>query len=278
MPNLAVDGAVIAYSDTGAPAGRPDAPTVVFGHGLLFSGWMFDAQIEALHSDYRCVAIDWRGQGESPPAPSGYDMDTLHADAVHVIEQVVGEPVHYVGMSMGGFVGQRVAPRRPDLVHSLTLLDSSAEPESPRGRVEYPLLSVIYRLLGPNVVRGPVEKVMLGPVFRADPRSKPIVDDWMRRLSLLDRRGMQRAVLGVANRAGVTEEIDAIKVPTLVIVGEQDAATPPKRSRRIAELIPGARLEIVPNCGHSSTIEQPEAVTALLQAFLAEVDGDADTE
>jgi pimeloyl-ACP methyl ester carboxylesterase len=79
-------------------------------------------------------------------------------------------------------------------------------------------------------------------------------------------------VLAVADRAGVTGEVVAIKAPTLVIVGEQDAATPPKRSRTIAELIPGARLEIVPNCGHSSTVEQPEAVNALLRAFLAEVD------
>jgi 3-oxoadipate enol-lactonase len=65
VPTLTVDGATVAYSDTGVPDGRPDAQTVVFGHGLLFSGWMFAAQIEALRSEYRCVAIDWRGQGQS---------------------------------------------------------------------------------------------------------------------------------------------------------------------------------------------------------------------
>ena len=278
MSSLAVDGAAVAYSDTGAPADRPDAPAVVFGHGLLFSGWMFAAQIEALRTDYRCLTIDWRGQGDSPPARSGYDMDTLSGDAIRLIEQVVGEPVHYVGLSMGGFVGQRIAARRPELVRSLTLLDTSAEPESLRGRVEYPLLAAVYHLLGPKAVRAPVEKVMLGPAFRAEPRSKPIVDEWMQRLSQCDRAAIRRAVLGVATRAGVTKEIAAIKAPTLVIVGEQDAATPQKRARRIAELIPDALLEIVPNCGHSSTIEQPEAVTALLQAFLAEVDADASAE
>src|SRR6266516_2952817 len=123
MPTLTVDGAVIAYSDTGAPAGSPDARTVVFGHGLLMSGRMFDAQIDALRGEYRCIAIDWRGQGDSPPARSGYDMDTLAGDAIALIEQVVGEAVHFVGLSMGGFVGQRVAARRPELVRSLTLLD-----------------------------------------------------------------------------------------------------------------------------------------------------------
>src|SRR3954466_5950326 len=108
MPILTNEGASIAYTDTGAPPGRPDAPTVVFGHGLLFSGWMFSAQIEMLRGDHRCVAIDWRGQGSSPPAAGGYDMDTLSRDAIALIEHLGAAPVHYVGLSMGGFVGQRV--------------------------------------------------------------------------------------------------------------------------------------------------------------------------
>jgi pimeloyl-ACP methyl ester carboxylesterase len=269
---LTVDGASVAYSDTGAPAGRTDAPVVVFGHGLLFSGWMFGAQIEALRTDYRCIAIDWRGQGDSPPARSGYDMDTLTGDAIAVIEQVVGTPVHYVGLSMGGFVGQRIAARRPDLLRSLVLLDTSADPETPRGRIEYPVLAGVFRLVGPSPVRGSVEKVMLGPTFRADPRSKAIVDEWMQTLASLDRGGIRRAVLGVANRKGVADEIGGVKAPTLVVVGEHDVATKPDRSRKIAKLIPGARLQVVANCGHSSTIEQPEAITALLRSFLAEVD------
>jgi 3-oxoadipate enol-lactonase len=275
VPTLTVDAASVAYSDTGVPDGRPAAPTVVFGHGLLFSGSMFSAQIDALRTQYRCVAIDWRGQGNSPPAGSGYDMDTLTGDAIAVIEQLGLAPVHYVGLSMGGFIGQRIAARRPELVRSLTLLDSSADPETPRGRIEYPVLSGVFQLLGPNAVRGPVEKVMFGPTFRADPRSKSIIDEWMHTLGQLDRSGLRKAVLGVANRKGVAHEIGAVKAPTLVIVGEHDVATKPDRSRRIADLIPGARLEIVANSGHSSTIEQPAAVTALIESFLAEVDAAA---
>lgn len=273
MPTFSNEGATIAYSDTGRPAGRPDAPAVFFGHGLLFSGWMFGAQVEALREDYRCITIDWRGQGDSPAARDGYDMDTLSRDAIALIEQLGIAPVHYVGLSMGGFVGQRIAARRPELVRSLTLLDTSAERESPRGRVEYPLLASVYPLVGIRPLRKPVEDKMLGPTFRRDPRSKPIVDEWISFLARCDRNGIRKAVLAVANRSPVTEEIGQIKAPTLVIVGEHDTATPPARARRIASLISGARLEVVPESGHSSTIEQPEAITALLTSFLAEVDG-----
>src|SRR5438874_10810114 len=100
MPTLIVNGAIVAYSDTGAPNGKPDAPASVFGRGLLFSKWMFSAQIAALRSEYRCIALDWRGQGDSPPTESGYDMDTLTGDATELMKQLVGAPVHWIGLSM----------------------------------------------------------------------------------------------------------------------------------------------------------------------------------
>jgi pimeloyl-ACP methyl ester carboxylesterase len=273
LPVLTNEGASVSYTDTGPPAGRADAPTVVFGHGLLFSGWMFAAQIEALRADYRCVAVDWRGQGASPPAEGGYDMDTLSRDAVALIEHLGTAPVHYVGLSMGGFVGQRIAARRPELLRSLTLLDTSPDREERSAAIQDIVLSYIYRIAGIAPVRRPVEKIMLGPTFRADPRSKAIVDEWIAMLSRCERNGMQQAILAVARRKGVADEIGSIKAPTLVLVGADDVPTPVKKARRIAELVPGAQLEIIANAGHSSTIEQPEAITQLLAGFLAEVDG-----
>ncbi|MEV5834479.1 alpha/beta hydrolase [Nocardia sp. NPDC052112] len=97
--------------DTEAPAGRPAAATVVFGHGLLFGGWMFQPQIEVLCEHYRCVTIDWRGQGASPATTRDYDMDTRTGDAVALIRRLEVAPVHWVGLSMGGFVGLRIAAR-----------------------------------------------------------------------------------------------------------------------------------------------------------------------
>jgi len=152
VPTLSHDGAIVSYTDTGAPSGRPDAPTVVFGHGLLFSGWMFREQVAALQDTYRCVTIDWRGQGDSPPGPA-YDMDSLAGDAIALIEKLGTAPVHWVGLSMGGFVGQRVAARRPDLVRSLTLLDTSAEHEFARNAIEDALLAHVFLLAGMRPVR-----------------------------------------------------------------------------------------------------------------------------
>lgn len=261
-------GAVIHYTDTGVPEGRPDAPCVFYGHGLLFSGWMFEPQIEALRDSYRCVAIDWRGQGRSAAVADGYDMDTLAADATALIEHLGLAPVHYVGLSMGGFVGQRIAARHPHLVRSLTLLDTSAGPEDPDKAGQYKLLSAIYRITGLKPLRKKVLPLMFGPTFLADPASTAVITEWEQRLAQCRRAGVSRAVRGVADRAGVDAEIGSITAPTLVLVGADDTATPVAKSQRIVAKIPGARLEVIPDCGHTSTLEQPDAVARLIRGFL----------
>lgn len=276
MPTLTTSGATVHYSDTGSPPGRPDAPTIVFGHGLLFSGWMFSSQIEALRERYRCVAIDWRGQGESPPSDGGYDMDTLSRDASALIDSLGVGAVHYVGLSMGGFVGQRLAARHPEQVRSLVLLDTSADPEAPAAARQDRILALLFRAFGIAAVRGPVVKIMFGPTWRAEARSAAIIDEWAARLARCDRAATRQAVLAVANRNGVVDEITSITAPTLVIVGAHDKPTPPERSRAIVAAIAGARLEIVANSGHSSTVERPDSVTALLVSFLTDVEAHLD--
>jgi 3-oxoadipate enol-lactonase len=271
MAEFRRDNALIHYTDTGVPPGRSDAPTVFFGHGLLFSGWMFEPQIEALRDAYRCITIDWRGQGRSAAVRGGYDMDTLAADAIALIEHLGLAPVHYVGLSMGGFVGQRIAARKPHLVRSLTLLDTSAGPEDPDKAAQYKLLGAIYRVSGIKPLRKKVLPLMFGPAFLADPASGALITEWEQRLAQCKRAGVSRAVRGVADRPAVDGEIAAISAPTRVVVGADDAATPVPKSEAIAAKIRGARLKVIPDSGHTSTLEQPVTVTRLLREFLESI-------
>lgn len=269
MPIARVNGVDIHYTDTGAPPGRPEAPTVVFGHGLLFSGWMFTAQIDSLKAEYRCITVDWRSQGRTPAVRDGHDMDTLTLDLVALLDHLDLQAVHYVGLSMGGFVGMRLAARHPDRVLSLALLDTSADPENPDEASKYKMLSTVYLLVGMRPVRGQVEPIMFGPTFRNDPDGRRTIDEWIGQLKAVKRGGMRRAILGVANRHPIADELGAIRARTLVVVGADDIATVPAKSEAIAAGIDGAKLEIVPEAGHSSTIEQPEALTDLIRGHLS---------
>ena len=272
MTLIDANGVQVNITDTGAPAGRPSAPSVVFGHGLLFSGHMFEAQIERLRTRYRCVAIDWRGQGKTPATSDGYDMDTLFEDAAAVIEGLDVGPVHYVGLSMGGFVGMRLAARRPELLRSLTLLDTSADPEDPDMAKQDRLLAKIYRVVGIRPLAGKVEKLMFGPTFLASADSKPDIDRWKAGVAAVDRPGLVKAILGVVDRSPVADELDKITLPTMIVVGEDDVATPVARSEAIAAGIQGSTLKKVAQCGHSSTVEQPVILADLIEEFLTAQD------
>ena len=264
MPMVEVNGTRLHYTDVGS-----GPRTVVFGHGLLWSGEMFGPQIDALSDRFRCVAVDWRGQGRSVVADSGYDMDTLTEDLVALIAHLGIAPVDYVGLSMGGFIGMRLAARHPELVRSLSLLETSAEPEPAQNVPAYRKLAQVVRFVGPRPVAGRVMAIMFGQTFLTDPSRAVERVDWRRRLLSVDRVGAVRATHAVIDRAGITDELDRITAPTLVLVGDEDVATVPDKARRIQAGITGSHLVIVPHAGHTSTIEQPTAVTAALERHLA---------
>jgi 3-oxoadipate enol-lactonase len=265
MAKIAVNGCQIYYEDT-----RVGAETIVFAHGLLWCGRMFDEQVMALKGRYRCITFDFRGQGQSEIASSGYDMDSLTEDAAALIQELGAAPCHFLGLSMGGFVGMRLALRHPNLLRTLMLLETSADAEPAANVPRYKLLSFIARWLSMRLVAGKVMPIMFGQKFLHDPGRQAERELWQRRLLANDSAGTGRATQGVITRQPVYEQIRNIRVPTLILCGDQDVATPRDKAERIHSQIPNSRLVIIPGAGHSSTIEEPAAVNAALTQFLDE--------
>jgi pimeloyl-ACP methyl ester carboxylesterase len=263
MPWLSVNGAQLYYEVTGN-----GEQTIVFAHGLLWSGEMFAAQVAAFSPRYRCVTFDFRGQGRSEVTASGYDMDTLARDAALLIERLVLGRVHFAGLSMGGFVALRLAARRPDLLRSAIVLESSADEEPKETVGRYKLLGNLGWLFGYEIVAGRVMPIMFGKTFMTDRSRKAERARWRKRLIHNDRNGIRRALKGVVERAPIYPELSGVRVPTLVIVGDEDVATVPAKAERIAAAVPGAELVVIPHAGHSSTIEEPAAVNAAIARFL----------
>lgn len=268
MPFLELPGAKIHYRERGA-----GERTIVFAHGLLWDGRLFAPQIDALADRYRCIAFDFRGQGRSQITREGYDMDTLAGDAAALIETLDAAPCHFVGLSMGGFIGLRLAIRHPRLLSSLILIETSAEPEPAENQPRYRRLNMVARWLGLRPVAGPVMQILFGRTFLADPEREAERRELRRRLIANRRRGITRAVEGVIERQGVESEIERIDLPTLIVVGEEDVATVPAKAERMHEKIPGSRLVRIPEAGHTSNLENPAAVNAAIEGFLAELDG-----
>ncbi len=264
MPKIQVNGAEIYYEEYGV---GPE--TIVFSHGLLWSGRMFDDQVNTLKDRYRCITFDHRGQGQSEVTKTGYDMDTLSEDAAALIEALECAPCHFLGLSMGGFVAMRLAIRRPELLKSLMLLETTADPEPEENIGRYRLLNFIARWFGLGLVANRVMPIMFGQKFLNDPKRATQKAEWRQHMINNHRIGITRAVKGVIERGGVYDQLDQITSPTLIIIGDQDVATVPAKSERMQARIPGADLVIIPGAGHTSSVEEPEAVNAALEEFLA---------
>jgi pimeloyl-ACP methyl ester carboxylesterase len=121
---------------------------------------------------------------------------------------------------------------------------------------------------GVGPLRSQVEPILFGPKFLADPASKRTRDEWAAEVAAAKRSGMKKAIHGVTDRGPIADELDRITTPTLVVVGADDTATPVPLAQTIAASISGARLEVVADCGHSSTLEQPQVVSELIESFI----------
>lgn len=263
MPTLTVDGQELYYEERGA------GPAVVFSHGLLWSGRMFDEQVAALSARYRCITYDHRGQGRSATASAPYDMERLAADGAALIEKLGAAPCHFVGLSMGGFVGMRLAIERPQLLRTLTLVESAADAE-PRWNIpKYRVLSLIGRFFGYRPVLPAVMRIMFGRTFLGDPARTGLRRKMEAELLALQAERLDAALHAVVSRRALSdEELSRITTPTQVVHGAEDRAIVPARAAQTARAIPGALLVTIPRAGHTSSVEEPEAITrALAELF-----------
>jgi len=264
MATIEVNGTRLYYEDTGPGS---TGETIVFSHGLLWGTELFAPQIAALRGRYRCIAWDHRGQGRSASDHrESIGMELVWQDAVALLEALGVGPVHFSGLSMGGFVALRMAARRPELVRSLILIETSSDPEPLDNVPRYRLLTRVVKLLGTRVVRARVAPIMLGKTILTERSRHAEVKRFT--AIMTRRRDIWRAVNGVIDRAGIHDELARITAPTVILVGDEDVATPRAKADKIAAAIRGAKVVGIPRAGHSSAVEEPAAVTAAIEAFL----------
>lgn len=169
------------------------------------------------------------------------------------------------GISMGGYIALEIMRQAPDRVLKLALMDTSARADTPeqiearRGfvaRVRNGELEAVLTQIAPN---------LLHPDHRGD---QALIDAQVRMGMAVGPEGFIRQEIAITGRIDSRPHLPAITVPTLVLVGDSDPLTPPARAEEIADGISGARLVVIPDCGHASTMEQPEAVSRALVDWL----------
>lgn len=270
-------------------AGTGD-PTVVFSPALFTNRQLFDAPFAALTDDHRCIRYDHRGQGDSglgAPQPSDEVLGTegLYEDALALLNQLGVQSCHWVGASVGGFVGVRLAARHPERIRSLTLIGFSMRRVPPADLRMVDLMGTALRLtvhLGPisTWVRAratdTVMTNMLGKSFMTDPARQSDRELWRQRFATTvapEALPMLRQVFG--HPGNPPELLAGVQAPTLLISGEDELMQVDEAERDpvlAQHVFPHARLVTVPAAGHMVLIEQPEVGSGAIARFIKEVE------
>lgn len=244
---------------------------IVLWHSFLCDGGMWRYQVPALAERFRVINVDGPGHGRSMPIRRAFTLEECAEVGVEILDALDIERAHWAGLSWGAMTGMRIALAHPSRIRSLAILDSSAHPESRRKLPRYAALTLAARLFGPGI---PLLLDRLGPIFfcKRTLEEKPaLVRDLRDLVARMDADSVLRGVEAIIfQRRSIVDRLPEIRVPALVLVGAEDTATPPSKSRAIADGIRGARYLEIPNAGHLSALEQPELVNEALLSFLTE--------
>lgn len=259
-----LNGIRMAYSDTGT-----GSPVALLVHGFPLNRSMWDPQIGRLRAaGLRVIAPDLRGFGASESGPPGPLTMEQHADdlAALLTQLSIGEPVMYVGLSMGGYVGFAFWRKHAALVRALVLLDTRASPDTPQAQADRHRLAAEVEAVG---TAQPVIDTMLPRLFSPHlPARSRVAQQVLGMMKGTSLRGVADGERGLAARPSSFSTLATISVPTLVMVGEYDALTPPEDSEAIAAGVADAKLVRIEEAGHMSNMENPEAVNDALVDWL----------
>ena len=248
-------------------------------HGFPLDHRMWDGQRAlvapggALAGRFRLLAPDLPGFGASP-APAATSIAAMADDVAALVAAAAGGPAVVCGLSMGGYVAQHLAARHPGLLRGLVLVDTRLEADTPEARAARADLAARVERLGAGIAaeamlprlvsRGPGAALDTPPV----PRRPRVEEDLRGTIGATSCDTIRRALGALAERPDMTAAAAAFDLPTLLVVGADDAITPPECLEHAAAVIPGARLAVVPGCGHLTPLEDPPAFNAALAAFL----------
>jgi len=248
-------------------SGRKDGPVVMLSHSLASSLKMWEPQMGMLESHFRVLRYDTRGHGKSETTPAPYTLEILGEDALGLLDELGMDRVHWVGLSMGGMIGQSIALNHPKRLKSLALCDTASiiPPEAQpiwderiegvrRKGMESQLEATMERWFTPSFFNlNPPMLTLIKEEFLATPAEGYI------------------GCAGAIRRLNYLERLGDINLPTFIMVGEDDPATPVSASRAIHKHIKNSKLVILPFTRHLSNVEQPRVFNENLVEFLMNV-------
>lgn len=245
-------------------SGKKGAPVVVLSHSLSSNLLMWNPQIDALNLYFQVLRYDTRGHGATD-APSGsYTLELLAEDVIGLLDALGIDRVHFVGLSMGGMIGQCLVLNHPHRLKSLVLCGTASFVPAEAQPVWQERLDKV-RKKGTEALSEETMERWFTPVFlRQNPPMVKLIREQILATPAAGYIGCAEAI----RRLNYLDSISAIKIPTLIMVGEDDPGTPVSASEAMHERITGSKLVVLPSARHLSNVEQTDQFNGALLKFL----------
>jgi 3-oxoadipate enol-lactonase len=240
-----------------------NGPWLALSHSLACASSMWDEQMPLLTKRFKVLRFDTRGHGGSDAPAGAYTLEQLADDVKGLLEALGIRETHWMGLSMGGMIGQTFALKYPGILKSLVLADTSSRiPEEAQPLWAERIKVAESKGMEP-LVQPTLERWFTAPYRVAQPEQMKRVGAMIRATPVAGYVGCCHAI----PKLNLTARLKDIKVPALVIVGDQDAGTPPAMAQAIHENLSGSELVTIKDASHLSNIEQPAAYDAALAKF-----------
>jgi pimeloyl-ACP methyl ester carboxylesterase len=249
--------------------GNRNKKPIIFVHGFPYDHTMWDKQIDELRSNYFCVTYDIRGLGQSTIGDGQYTMESFVDDLETIINELNLDKPILCGLSMGGYISLRAVERNESDYSALILCDTKSSADDNEGKIK--------RADGIKKINTLGVKQFVNDFVPLCFAFKSITDSNDEYLLVLQKAlssnalGVKGCILAMAGRTDTTSYLSKIKIPTLLLCGEDDRLTPPDVMELMAERIPGSQFEIVPGAGHMSPIENASFVNNRIKKFLGRI-------
>jgi 3-oxoadipate enol-lactonase len=255
-----IAGALLTYAATG------EGPAVVFLHAFPLGLFMWETQAAALEATHTVVRFDNRGFGGTPAGDGLLTMERIADDAAALMDHLGLSQAVVGGCSMGGYAALAFARRHSDRLKGLVLQDTKASPDTDQARRNRAALVDEVRRRGAAAVAEAFLPSLLGKTTQ---RENPALVERVREVILgTPPQGLIDALAGLAARADSRPSLREIRVPALVVCGEEDPITPVADAEELHRGIAESRLAIIPAAGHLANLEQPAAFNEALTGFL----------
>jgi pimeloyl-ACP methyl ester carboxylesterase len=262
MATKMIRGARLNYADSGK--GLP----LVLMHGFPLDLRMWNAQIMELATRWRVIAPDFRGFGQSE-STDPFTTESLADDVHALLEEIRTLPCVLAGLSMGGYVALAYVRKYPGDLRGLILVDTKAAGDDAQGRENRNKMIELVRSKGSTAVADQMLPKMLA---QDTPRNRPAQAQALRSMmEACPPRTIENALVALRDRPDQSETLPSIPVPTLIVVGGEDAITPVSVAESMQKQIPSSRLAVIKGAGHMSPMEQPPQVNQAISRFLGEL-------